>query len=148
MRKLALDLGTKTCGFAISDIFEIIPNGLETIKFEENDFQKVIDKIKLIIKEYQNSIDGFVLGYPLRSNGAKSERTAMVEDFARMLHNQFPDQNIYFTDEYGSTMKAERTLKDGGNLSSKKTRQLKDKLSAVIILSDYLNYGGKKYVDE
>ncbi|SYV90327.1 Holliday junction resolvase, partial [Metamycoplasma alkalescens] len=35
MRKLALDLGTKTCGFAISDLNASISFALETLKFEE-----------------------------------------------------------------------------------------------------------------
>ncbi|VEU75368.1 Holliday junction resolvase [Mycoplasmopsis maculosa] len=144
MRKLALDLGTKTCGFAISDILEISANGLETIRFEDSDFESVLYKIEEILKNYQNSIDAFVLGYPLRSNGAKSERTLMVEEFADKLKNRFKNIEIYLTEEYGTTIKAERTLKDA-KVNNKKTRALKDTLSAVLILNDFLHYGGKKY---
>lgn len=143
MRKLALDLGTKTCGFAISDILEITPNALETIRFEENDFIKVIEQINKYMQEYQKTIDAIVLGYPLRSNGAKSERTLMVEDVADLIHQYFPNLNIYFTEEYGSTIEAEKILKQA-NLSNKKVRKNKDTLSAVVILSDFLNYGGQK----
>ncbi|WP_029513216.1 Holliday junction resolvase RuvX [Mycoplasmopsis primatum] len=144
MRKLAFDLGTKTCGFAITDILGISVNPLETIYFEENNFMDVIEKVRFYLEEYQNSIDAFVLGYPLRSNGSKSERTLMVENFSSILRNHFSDINIYFTEEYGSTIKAERILKDA-KMSNKKTRKNKDTLSAVIILSDFLNYGGRKY---
>ncbi|MGV2393297.1 UNVERIFIED_CONTAM: Holliday junction resolvase RuvX [Campylobacter lari] len=144
MRKLALDLGTKTCGFAISDILEISANGLETIRFDEKDFEKVILKIEEYIKSYQKTIDTFVLGYPLRSNGTKSERTMMVEDFAFVLKEKFPNIDVFLTDEYGTTIKAERTLKDA-KMSIKNTRRIKDTLSAVIILNEFLHYGGKKY---
>ncbi|ADR24958.1 Holliday junction resolvase RuvX [Mycoplasma bovis] len=144
MRKLSFDLGTKTCGFAISDILEISANALETIRFDENDFNVVITKVKEIIKMYQNSIDAFVLGYPLRSNGSKSERTVMVDNFATLLANEFPGINIYLVDEYGSTIKAQRILKDA-KLSNKKTKSKKDTVSAVIILNDFLQYGGQKY---
>ncbi|CBH40651.1 Holliday junction resolvase RuvX [Mycoplasmopsis agalactiae] len=144
MRKLAFDLGTKTCGFAISDILEISANAIETIYFSENDFNAVINKVKEYIKQYQNSIDAFVLGYPLRSNGTKSERTLMVDDFAKLLALNFSNISIYLVDEYGSTIKAQRILKDV-KFSNKKTKSKKDTLSAVIILNDFLQYGGQKY---
>ncbi|WP_406617551.1 Holliday junction resolvase RuvX [Mycoplasmopsis adleri] len=143
MRKLGLDLGTKTCGLAITDADAIIASPLETIRFEENDFQKLIEEIEKLQKEYSNSIDALVLGYPLRSNGTKSERTLMVEEVADLLHEHFLDLSIYFTEEYGTTIMAERILKSA-NLSNKKTRKAKDTLSAVIILNEFLNNGGQK----
>lgn len=42
MRKLALDLGTKSCGFAISDLLGIIASGLDNFIYEENDFIVVL----------------------------------------------------------------------------------------------------------
>ncbi|MBZ4195549.1 Holliday junction resolvase RuvX [Mycoplasma tauri] len=144
MRKLAFDLGTRTCGFAISDFLEISAQGLETIRFDENDFKTVIKKTNEYIKKYQSTIDCFVLGYPLRSNGTKSERTIMVENFAQILHDEFPNIPIFLTEEYGSTIKATNILKEA-NLSIKKVKKNKDTISAVIILNDFLNYGGKKY---
>ncbi|WP_416738098.1 Holliday junction resolvase RuvX [Mycoplasmopsis meleagridis] len=140
MRKIALDLGTKTCGLAISDSNNIISSSLKTIYFEENDFKKVIQELKILINEY--SIDAFILGYPLRSNGNKSERTLMVENFSKLLSSNF-EQKIYFVEEYGSTIKATKILKDA-KLSAKKRKNIKDSLSAKIILQDFLDYGGKE----
>ncbi|KKB26851.1 putative Holliday junction resolvase YggF [Mycoplasmopsis meleagridis] len=140
MRKIALDLGTKTCGLAISDSNNIISSSLKTIHFEENDFKKVIQELKILINEY--SIDAFILGYPLRSNGNKSERTLMVENFSKLLCSNF-EQKIYFVEEYGSTIKATKILKDA-KLSAKKRKNIKDSLSAKIILQDFLDYGGKE----
>lgn len=145
MRKLGFDLGTKTCGFAISDYLEIAASPLDTIRFEENDFKKVIEKVEQILKEYNNEIDGFVLGYPLRSTGAKSERTYMVLDFAKILNKTFPKIEIFLSEEYGTTIQAESILKEA-KLSNKKTRSKKDTLSAVIILNSFLMYGGKKWM--
>ncbi|WP_029608884.1 Holliday junction resolvase RuvX [Mycoplasma simbae] len=141
MRKLAFDLGTKTCGFAISDSSAIIASALTTITFEEQKFENVIEQVNKFINEYKD-IDSFILGYPLRSNGNKSERTIMVEDFAKLLHQHF-DQNVYFVNEYGTTIQAENTLKST-KMSAKKRKQVKDTVSAVIILQEFLNYGGIK----
>ncbi|WP_029512549.1 Holliday junction resolvase RuvX [Mycoplasmopsis iners] len=138
MRKLALDLGTKTCGFAISDDNAIISTGLKTIRFEENDFEAVIQAIKDI--NVKGDIDALILGYPLRSNGSKSERTIMVDEFAQKLKQIF-DQKVYLVDEYGSTIKAQNILKSA-KLSIQKRNEIKDTLAAKIILQDFLDYGG------
>lgn len=45
MRKLGLDLGTKTCGFAISDELGIIATGLENFHYEQELMNQVIDRI-------------------------------------------------------------------------------------------------------
>ena len=141
MRSLALDLGTKTCGFAISDENNIIASALETIYFDEQNFKVVKEQIKKYLKQYQ--IKNLVLGYPLRSNGAKSERTLMVEAFGQELKTEFNDLDIYLVNEYGTTIQATNVLKEA-KLSIKKRNEKKDTLSAVLILQEYENYGGIK----
>ncbi|WGI36434.1 Holliday junction resolvase RuvX [Mesomycoplasma lagogenitalium] len=133
-RKLALDLGTKTCGFSISDSLNIIAIGLENFHFPENDFSKVLVKIKEILKEYE--VDTFVLGYPLKMSGNKSDRTVMVEDFKLLLEANFQIPVIYI-DERETTKRAKQIMIDAG-LSRKKQKKNKDKLAAQLILEDYL----------
>ncbi|TPE57530.1 Holliday junction resolvase RuvX [[Mycoplasma] falconis] len=136
MRKLALDLGSKSCGFAISDINGIIATGLENFMFEEWHFIKAIRKTKEYIEQYNNEIDTIVLGYPLRMDLSKSPRTIMVEKFAQRLkeHINLP---IVFQDERQSTKFAEDILAQAGfNKTRRKTK--KDSLAAQIILEDYL----------
>ena len=62
MRKLALDLGIKTCGFAISDFNCIIAKGLENYYFTTKKFSEVINRIKWYIydSEYKNEIDEII----------------------------------------------------------------------------------------
>ena len=64
MRKLALDLGIKTCGFAISDFNCIIAKGLENYYFTTKKFSEVINRIKWYIydSEYKNDIDEIISG--------------------------------------------------------------------------------------
>ena len=138
MRKLALDLGIKTCGFAISDFNCIIEKGLENYYFTTKKFSEVINKIKWYIydSEYKNEIDEIILGYPLRMDLSKSERTIMVENFQKMLQREV-DLKITFQDERQSTINAEEILKLA-NYSKTRRKTKKDSLAAQLILEDYL----------
>lgn len=144
MRKLALDLGIKTCGFAISDFNCIIAKGLENYYFTTKKFSEVINKIKWYIydSEYKNEIDEIVLGYPLRMDLSKSERTIMVENFRKMLQREV-DLKITFQDERQSTINAEEILKLA-NYSKTRRKTKKDSLAAQLILEDYL----RKYYEK
>ena len=138
MRKLALDLGIKTCGFAISDFNCIIAKGLENYYFTTKKFSEVINRIKWYIydSEYKNEIDEIILGYPLRMDLSKSERTIMVENFQKMLQREV-DLKITFQDERQSTINAEEILKLA-NYSKTRRKTKKDSLAAQLILEDYL----------
>lgn len=138
MRKLALDLGIKTCGFAISDFNCIIAKGLENYYFTTKKFSEVINRIKWYIydSEYKNEIDEIILGYPLRMDLSKSERTIMVENFRKMLQREV-DLKITFQDERQSTINAEEILKLA-NYSKTRRKTKKDSLAAQLILEDYL----------
>ena len=79
MRKLCLDLGTKTCGFAISDELGIISTGLENFFFKERKFSEVINKVK----EYLNLPD-----YELRlSNHNPTTKYNDLNDREHLLVN-------------------------------------------------------------
>ncbi|QJG66592.1 Holliday junction resolvase RuvX [Mycoplasma phocoeninasale] len=138
MRKLCLDLGTKSCGFAISDPLGIIVSGLENYNFEENHFKLVISRVLFYLNEsvYKNEIDTIVLGYPLRMDLSKSKRTYMVERFASRLAEVISIP-IEFQDERQSTINAEEILLTAG-YNSKKRKSKKDSLAAQLILEDYL----------
>lgn len=141
MRKLALDLGSKTCGYAISDINNIIVSGLETFRFEEWHFIDVINRTKywLYESQYKNEIDTIILGYPTRMDFSKSERTKMVEKFKEILEKAI-DINIVFQDERESTIFAENILFQAG-FNGKQRKTKKDSLAAQIILEDFLKRG-------
>ncbi|AXE60865.1 Holliday junction resolvase RuvX [[Mycoplasma] phocae] len=138
MRKLCLDLGTKTCGFAISDPLGIIATGLENFNFEENHFKLVIAKVLYYLNEsnFKNEIDTIVLGYPIRMDLSKSKRTYMVERFASRL-SEIISLPIEFQDERQSTINAEEILINAG-FNSKKRKTKKDSLAAQLILEEYL----------
>ncbi|WP_412031418.1 Holliday junction resolvase RuvX [Metamycoplasma buccale] len=138
MRKLCLDLGTKTCGFAISDSLGIIATGLENYYFPENKFNFVIEKVKdyLFNSEYKNQIDTIVLGYPVRMDLSKSARTIIIEQFYDKLTKEITLPIVY-QDERQTTKNAEEILIQAG-FSRKRRKTKKDSLAAQLILEDFL----------
>ncbi|MCU9933113.1 Holliday junction resolvase RuvX [Mycoplasmopsis cynos] len=136
MRKLALDIGAASCGFAITDEQEIISSSLINLKFPENDFERIYEQIKIYLSEYK--IDGLVIGYPLKIDGSKSSTTLMVEEVTERIKEIF-NLPILFVNEQYSTKKAREVMISAG-LSRKKRKDKKDKIAAQVILQDYLEY--------
>lgn len=136
MRKLGLDIGSRSCGFAITDENEIISSALMNLKYQEGHFETVLNQIELYLKEYK--IDGFIIGYPLKISGEKSQTTLMVEEYSDLIKKRF-NIPILFVNEQYSTKKAHDTLILSG-MTRQKRKQNKDKLAAQIILQDYLDY--------
>ncbi|SJZ51354.1 Holliday junction resolvase RuvX [Mycoplasmopsis verecunda] len=143
MRKLGLDLGIKSCGFAITDESEIIATALENYLFEENNFDSALDRVKYYLEQYKGKIDGIVLGYPLKISGDKSERTYMVENFKTKLENELNLPVLLVNEQY-STKRANEAMMQAG-LTQQKRKTHKDKLAALIILQDYLDYYRNKW---
>ncbi|WP_322960888.1 Holliday junction resolvase RuvX [Mycoplasmopsis cynos] len=136
MRKLALDIGAASCGFAITDEQEIISSSLINLKFPENDFERIYEQIKIYLSEYK--IDGLVIGYPLKIDGSKSSTTLMVEEVTERIKEIF-NLPILFVNEQYSTKKAHELMISAG-LSRQKRKDKKDKIAAQVILQDYLEY--------
>lgn len=136
-RVIALDLGTKSCGFAITDPMQIIAQPLENFRFELNNFAAVITKLQEYQQEYV--ISTIVLGYPKRMTGTKSERTLMVEKFKKILELNFA-LPVILVDERLTTKKANEIMRSAG-LSIQKRKAKKDKMAAQLILQSYLDGG-------
>lgn len=135
MRKLALDLGTVSCGFAISDPFNMFAIGLNNLRYNEGNFEMITNQIDLYLQEYD--IDEIILGYPLRMTNTKSQTTLMVEEFAKILENKYV-LAIKFVDERETTKQA-RAIMNQASMTRKKQKKHKDSLAAQLILERYLN---------
>jgi len=132
MRTLALDVGTKTIGVAISDEHGITANGLTTIK--RRNMKNDLDALSRIIEEHRPS--EILIGIPYNIDGSVSERGKGILVFANILKRTF-SLPIELWDESFSTANAEKVLLEA-NLSRKKRKRVIDKMAAVVILQDYL----------
>ncbi|MGH7806754.1 MAG: Holliday junction resolvase RuvX [Thermodesulfobacteriota bacterium] len=132
MRILALDLGTKTIGVAVSDELEIAAHGVTTIK--RKDFKRDLEALGKIIDEYMPA--QIVVGVPYKSDGTVGRRGSDIFKFAEDLKKTF-SLPVEFWDESFSTVNAEKILLEA-DLSRGKRKKIIDKMAAVFILEEYL----------
>ena len=142
MRKIALDVGDKTIGVAVSDPLNITVQGITTI--ERVGIRKDAGKVIDYIREYE--CDTVVIGLNKRLDGTDSPQTEKVYEFKRMLENKMRSTGlgsvtIDFYDERFTTVMAERVLKEA-ELTRKERKKVVDKQAAVIILQSYLDSKG------
>jgi putative Holliday junction resolvase len=132
-RLIGIDYGNKRMGLAVTDPLGIFASPLATVSPE--DFPDFISKFMK-----SETIDGFVIGYPVKMNNEPSDSVKYVDPFIRKLKKSFPDKPVHLVDERFTSQMAFRTMIDGG--VTKKGRQDKamvDKISASIILQSFLD---------
>ena len=132
MRTLALDVGTKTIGVAVSDELGITANGVTTI--QRKDIQQDLGELSLLIKEYEPG--EILVGVPYNMEGGVSKRGDQILRFADKIKSAF-SLPVVFWDESYSTVNAEEKLIEA-NMSRKKRKKVIDKMAAVFILQEYL----------
>ena len=133
MTYLGLDLGSKTCGIAISDRTGLIATSLEVIRY--NDYDELINKLNNIV--ISRNVDAFVLGNPKNLDGSLSKRSEITLEFKDLLLKKF-NMEVMMQDERLSTVEAERML-ISNNTKRKNRKQVIDKIAATIILQSYLD---------
>ena len=135
-RILAIDYGKKRTGIAVTDVLQIIANGLTTVPTGE-----LMDFIlKYVEKE---SVERIVVGHPKQMNN-DSENMKRIVPFVNQLKKKLPQIPVEMVDERFTSVLAHQAMLDGG--LKKKARQdkaLVDEISATIILQSYLE--SKKY---
>ncbi len=133
MRILALDVGTKTIGVAVSDELGITANGVKTLKriTAKGDIQE----LKELVVEFKPA--KILIGLPYNSDGSVSKRGEQILRFSKQIENSLSIPIVYW-DESFSTVNAEKYLLEA-NLSRKKRKKVIDKMAAVYILKEYLD---------
>ena len=131
-RILSIDYGKKRTGIAVTDPLQIIANGLATVSTSE-----LFDFLKDYLSHEQ--VERIIIGRPLQTNGQPSENLQRVEQFVNRWRKEMPDVPVEYVDERFTSVLAHQAMIDGG--LRKKARQdkaLVDKISATIMLEDYL----------
>ncbi len=133
-RILGLDLGSVTCGVSVSDPLGMIASPVETIRFESEDYDTCLEKVKKHIDAYR--IKKIVLGFPKHMNGDVGIRANVSIAFKEKL--EALGIQVILWDERLTTVSAQRFLLEA-DMSRKKRKQVIDQMAAVTILQDYLN---------
>lgn len=133
---LGLDLGSRTCGIAMSDILGMLAHGVETFRFKDNDYTSCARHVKALVE--QNDIHTIVLGLPKHMNGDIGERGEISIAFKKMLEEMIAGIEVILIDERLTTKVAESQL-IFADVSRKKRKKVIDKMAAVEILQGYLD---------
>ena len=132
VKALGIDFGLKRTGFAMTDDSGIIASPLETIDSNELPvyLKKLIEgqKIQLI-----------VIGFPLSMDGTDTDITENVRLFEKFVKASYPSLKVVLYDERMTSKIAQNALVQISKKQQRKQKGLIDKMSAAIILQDYMN---------
>jgi putative Holliday junction resolvase len=133
MRILAVDLGTKRIGTAISDELGISVRPVETIR--RSSVEKDIARLKSLVADL--GAEAVVVGLPLRMDGTIGDAARDVLRFVERLRSQL-DRAVHTQDERLTSYEAEQVMIERG-LTREQRRARSDEFAAMIILQDYLS---------
>ncbi|HUQ91880.1 MAG TPA: Holliday junction resolvase RuvX [Bryobacteraceae bacterium] len=132
-RILALDVGLRRIGLALSDPLGITAQGMETL--QRRNLRTDLAILQRLAAEHEVSL--FVVGDPLHMSGDASRQGALVREFAGQLEERC-GLPVQLWDERLTTVEANRVLRSSG-ISQEKRAKAVDRLSAVLILQSYLD---------
>ncbi len=132
-RLIAIDFGRKRCGIAATDTLRLIANPVDTIPTAQ---------LTSYIKAYiaANDVDAVVVGLPKQMDGTPSDSTRYLTPAINRLRKEIAPIPIVFYDERFTSVLAHRAMIDGGMPKmARRDKAVVDKISAAIILNDYLS---------
>jgi putative Holliday junction resolvase len=132
-RLLALDVGTKTIGMALSDVTRSVATPFDTIR--RTKFTADAKTIREVVEK--NQVGALVIGFPLNLDGSEGPRAQSTRAFARNLavHVAVP---MVFWDERLSTAAVERHMIEA-DASRKRRAEVIDRMAAAYILQGALD---------
>ena len=131
-RIMSIDYGQKRTGIAVSDPLQMIANGLTTV-----DTAQLLDFIADYLSKEQ--VERIVVGYPKQTNGEDSENMKRITPFVNRLRKLYPTITVELYDERFTSVLAHRAIIESGiGRKARQDKALVDKISATIILQDYM----------
>lgn len=135
-RLLAIDYGTKRTGIAVTDPLGIIASPLETVETKQ---------LERFLADYfsREEVSTIVVGHPRQMNGQPSETMRFIQPLMGRLRHAYPDKAVVAYDERFTSVLAQRTIRESGiGKMARRDKSLVDKVSAAIILQDYMSSQG------
>ena len=131
---LALDVGKKRIGLAISDELGITAQGLETL--QRSRIREDLEKLRSIASRLNANV--LLVGRPLHMSGSESRQSEYTKEFAERLGRWIGLPVVYW-DERLTSAEAERLLRTAG-VSLEEKKAAVDRLAAILLLESYLGY--------
>jgi putative Holliday junction resolvase len=131
---MALDVGTRTVGVAVSDPLGMFAQPVETIARTGRTAD--VARIVALCDEYAPG--RIVIGLPLGTDGVEMSSAAEARRMASAVVAALPEVAVVLLDERFTTAQAERSL-IASNVRRKKRKQVIDQVAAVLILQQWLD---------
>jgi len=136
---LAIDFGLRRIGLAVSDTLGITAQGLPTL--QRTAMRKDIEHIRAVAREY--SVGTIIVGNPIGHAGNTTSMSLRAEHFAKKLRDRLTCP-VELWDERLTSAEANRMLKTA-RLSISKRQQAVDRVSAVLLLQNYLDHQANRH---
>ncbi len=129
---VAIDYGKARCGIAATDDLQIIASALTTVETKN-----LIDFLQKYFTE--NKVEALVIGLPTDLKGNMSEIETDILKFIEKVKELFPEVEIHrFDERFTSKMASFFISQSGKNKKQRQEKALIDKVSATIILQNFL----------
>lgn len=132
-RYLALDIGRKRTGVAVTDTNRIIASALETVPTHE---------LEAFLSSYfkQNEVEKIIIGMPVQLNNTPSESVKFIQPVINRLKKVFPEMEFFMVDERFTSKMAFQTMIDVGiKKMQRQDKSMVDKISATLILQSFMD---------
>jgi putative Holliday junction resolvase len=133
MRVLALDLGKRRIGVAVSDELGITAQGLATIECRN----KRTDLAEIARVAAEKEVGVILIGNPLNMSGEAGPQAEWVRGYAGQIR-KFTGREVKLWDERLTSAEASRLLRDSDASVSRKSGTL-DRMAATLLLQSYLD---------
>lgn len=140
MRALALDVGTRTIGLALSDPDRIVASAWETLPRRG----EAADVTELLARIEAREVGCVVVGLPLELDGREGHRARRVLRLVEVLRERLGARpvgapvEVFTWDERFSTAAAERAMIEA-DVSRQRRKQTIDAVAAQLILQGWLD---------
>jgi putative Holliday junction resolvase len=138
---LALDVGKKRIGLAVSDELGVTAQGIETL--ERRRIREDLENLRRIAAEWHVGL--LLIGKPLHMSGDESRQSEYTREFAERLGN-YLKLPVVFWDERLTSAEAERLLRDGGATLAQRKKAV-DRMAAILLLESYLENRSTRSID-
>ena len=133
-RIIALDIGSKRTGIAVTDPLQMIATGLEGIDTKE--LVPYLKKYMLV-----ENVELIVVGKPMQMNFSESESWETIQEIAKKIQLAFSNINLVYYDERFTSKIALQSMKmAGGTKTEMKNKKKVDMVSATVLLQSYMEH--------
>jgi putative Holliday junction resolvase len=135
-RIMAIDYGTKKTGIAVTDPLKIIANGLDTVPTGQ--LMEFLDGYF-----FTEVVETMVFGEVIRADGTPGSNHKKIQNLMAHIAKKYPNIKLTTFDESFTSLRAkEIILKSGVKKKKRQDKTLVDKVSAILILQDYMEANG------